>query len=218
MDAGFCVAGVSEDFSRWIRPTRESGQISGSDLQDVRSRPVQPLDLVSFDLLHNAPNAPHSEDWIANPGSRPVVVRRPSEDQRKAVLERATESSPAPVLAKTTRSLVLVEPDEIDSLVFDPDVFGKYKVRLSFSLAGKPYRGEAATPGYPCTDIKLRNWGRRFRSRRELDAMSIRKLMGVERVFLVLGLARKFNNNYWPMIVGFHTLPDYPGVIDLSNP
>lgn len=218
MDAGFCIAGVTEDFSSWIRPTRASGQISKFDLQDFRHRLINPLDLISFDLLRRQPSPPHTEDWAANFDTKPVIVQRPTEDQRKVVLERAAESSPDPVLAKTTRSLVLVEPDEVVSLVFDPDSFGKYRVRLSFSLAGKLYSGESKTPGYSCTDLRLRNWGRRFSSRIDLDDRNIRRLLGVERVFLVLGLARWFNNNFWPMIVGFHALPDYSGVIDLSNP
>ena len=113
----------------------------------------------------------------------------------------------------------MVEPDEITSVSFDPHSYdGSYKVRLAFSLGGRAYQGEARTPGYPCTDLRLRNWGRRFRSRKVLNDRLIRSGLGVRRIFLVMGLARSLEGNHWPMVVGFHTCPDFSAEIDLSNP
>jgi hypothetical protein len=54
---------------------------------------------------------------------------------RRRVLEAATEPSPDPVLRDKSRSLVLVEPDRVERVVFDPSGYdGRYKVRLSFTL------------------------------------------------------------------------------------
>lgn len=80
------------------------------------------------------------------------------------------------------------------------------------------YEGESKEPGYPCTDLKLRAWGRRFPRRTELNDIQFRRFLRTERIFLAMGLTRPFMDNYWPMAVGFHTLPDFEASIDLSNP
>jgi hypothetical protein len=180
---------------------------------------VQLLDLVEFTLVKPIPSAPHFEDWLAD-FRRPIrVLSHPDVHVRQKVLEAAAESSPDPVLRDKKRSLVLVEPDRIETAVFDPSSYGKYKVRLSFTLGHRSYQGESATePGYPCTDLKLRAWGRRFRRRTELNDTGLRKLLQADRIFLAMGLTRPFKDNCWPMVVGFHTLPDFQASIDLKNP
>lgn len=66
--------------------------------------------------------------------------------------------------------------------------------------------------------MKLRNWGRRYKSRVVFEDNQLKARLGVERMFLVIGLSRRFNNNYWPMVVAFLTCPDFKADIDLSNP
>lgn len=219
MAGGVCIAGIPRNSKRWVRPVRQSGQISKRDLFDANQQMLRPLDLVTFDLVRQSPNPPHVEDWATNFSQVPVIEQRPSERQREDVLGSLAEASPDDVLLRKSRSLVLIEPDQITSVSFDPLPFGgNYKVLLRFSLRGTQYDGEAKTPGYPCTDLKLRNWGRRFKSRRVLGDRQLRDALGVKRIFLVMGLARWFNNNYWPMVVGFLTCPDFSAEIDLSNP
>jgi hypothetical protein len=179
---------------------------------------IELLDLVEFGLLRPAPSVPHVEDWLAD-FRRPVrVLNRPDTSTRQEVLEAAAEPSPDPVLRDKRRSLVLVEPDRIETAVFDPCSYGKYKVRLSFTIGHRLYEGESAEPGYPCTDLKLRAWGRRFHRRTELNDIGLRRLLGAKRIFLAIGLTRPFRDNCWPMVVGFHTLPDFQASIDLTNP
>ena len=196
-----------------------SGQISKRDLIDANGQMLWPLDLVTLDFVRQSPNPPHVEDWITNFDQAPVIEQRPSEQQREAVLAGFAEASPDDVLLRKNRSLVLIEPDQITSVLFDLHSYdGSYKVRLSFSLGGCPYQGEARTLGYPCTDLRLRSWGRRFRSRRILNDSQLRSALAIERIFLVMGLARSLQGNHWPMVVGFHTCPDFSAEIDLSNP
>lgn len=217
-ESSVCLAGVPKDSTSWIRPTTTTHGLSHGNVHDRSGNVVQPLDLVEFDLVRRAPSAPHVEDWLAD-FRRPVrILGHPDLSVRQSVLERAVESSPDPVLVEKKRSLILVEPDRIESAVFDPSDWGEYKVRLSFVMGGSPYTGESSKPGYPCTDLKLRAWGRRFRRRTELNDIGLRKLLQTERIFLALGLARLYQGKYWPMVVGFHTLPDFQASIDLRNP
>jgi hypothetical protein len=90
---------------------------------------------------------------------------------------------------------------------------------MEFSHRGTAYRGETKTRvGYPCTDLRLRRWGRGFRQPKILNDTQLRDLLGYERVFLVVGLAREYRGKCWPMIVGVHTHPDHPSQIDLAKP
>jgi len=219
MDGGVCVAGVPDDLSSWIRPTTETRRLSNSNVCDQAGNTIKPLDLVEFDLVKPIPTPPHVEDWLADFQHPVRVLGHADPPMRQKVLEGAAEPFPDPVLTHKKRSLVLVEPDRIERVVFDPSGYGgKYKVRLSFAAGSRLYLGESSEPGYPCTDLKLRAWGRRFRTRTGLQDAELRRLLGAKRIFLALGLTRPFRGNYWPMVVGFHTLPDFQASIDLSNP
>jgi len=218
MDGGVCVAGVPDDLCSWIRPTTQTRRLSNSNVCDQAGNTIKPLDLVQFDLVKPIPTPPHVEDWLADFQHPVSVLGRADPAMRQKVLEGAAEPFPDPVLTHKKRSLVLVEPDRIERVVFDPSGYGgKYKVRLSFTMRGRFYGGASSTPGYPCTDLKLRAWGRRFSTATVLDHAELRRLMGIRRVFLAIGLARWFQDNYWPMVVGFHTLPDFQASVNLSN-
>lgn len=219
MEGGVCLAGVPEDFSAWIRPTTDTRRLFNSNVRDTAGNVIQPLDVVEFALVRPAPSGPHVEDWLADFRVPAKVLSRPDPELRQEVLQAAAQSSPEPVLRDKKRSLVLVEPDRIERAVFDPSGYnGKYKVRLSFTMAHTLYKGESTEPGYPCTDLKLRAWGRGFARRTELSDAALRGLLGADRIFLALGLTRPFRENYWPMIVGFHTVPDFLAWIDLAHP
>jgi hypothetical protein len=219
MEAGFCVAGVAEGSSRWVRPVKRTGHIEGRDLLDGSGRGVEPLDLVEYELLRAKPERPHVEDWLANFLRRPVIRHRPSQGEREAILESLAETSLDVVVKGKTRSLVLIEPNGITSARFVPESPNRrYQVRLSFSVRGAQYEGESAGGGYPCTDLRLRNWGRQFKHGAAFNDVRLREALGVQRIFLAVGLSREFQGNHWPMVVGFHTCPDFSGRVDFDNP
>ena len=220
MDGGVCVAGVEESSGRWIRPVKDYGSVLKTDLYDADGEVIEPLDLVTFNVIRRQPSPPHVEDRITA-FDRPLEheERPESDEERRTILASLSEGSPDDVLIRKTRSLVLVRPDEISMVSFDPNSFGKYKVRLSFTLSGRAYQGEArSSPGYPVTDIRLRNWGRRYGTRKIMTGPQLRQALKVDEIDLVLGLARPMNGAIWPMDVGFHTVPDFDGSIDLKKP
>jgi hypothetical protein len=113
----------------------------------------------------------------------------------------------------------MIEADSVRASFTPASGSKKSEIRMEFSHDGRMYSGEAQTRvGYPCTDLRLRRWGRRFRQPRNLSDVQMRSVLGYERVFVVLGLAREFRGKCWPMVVGFHTYPDYVAEIDLTNP
>ncbi len=220
MQGGVCIAGIAEHSGSWVRPIRQMGYVTVADLQHGNGEQMVPLDLVGFNLVKRSPSPPHIEDWVVDFSAIESVDRPQSEKTRARLLAELAEPSPDDVLIHKTRSLVMIEPDQIDMTSFDPHAYGgTYKVRLSFSLNGQAYQGEAKkSPGYPVTDIRLRNWGRRYRTRKVLNDAQLRESLGVEKIYLVLGLARSMEGNNWPMVVGFHTVPDHAGKFDFSNP
>ncbi len=218
MEAGFCIAGVPEGASRWVRPVRPNAPISARDLLDAGGRALSPLDLVTFELLRAKPQTPHVEDWIANFNRRPIIEQAPEGAERLAILEKLCEASPDAVLEKKSRSLILIEPDSLTAS-FEPAAGERnYGVRITFASGGASYEGESATPGFPCTDLKLRSWGRTLKTKVLLDDARLKNALGVERVFLTIGLTRLFNDKHWPMVVGVHTFPDYAAEIDFDSP
>jgi hypothetical protein len=218
MEKGFCVAGVVEGRTRWVRPVRPKNSIDAQDLRDASGRHIRTLDLVKFELVRPNPQTPHVEDWHTNFNRRPIVEVVPTDGERVAVLERLCEPTPDAVLAKKSRSLVLIEPDEVDA-VFDPPTNGRnYGARMSFTCSGASYTGETGGRGFPVTDLKLRSWGRRYQRRAELNDRDLKGALGAERLFLTIGLTRLYEGKHWPMVVGVHAWPDYECEIDFSNP
>jgi hypothetical protein len=217
MEHGFCLAGVAEDSAEWIRPVRPAMNVTRDDLIASDGRTLGPFDLVELNLVEHRPAPPHSEDWITNFNRMPSIVRRPSDEERLAVLERAAESSAEAVLTGQERSLVLIEPDEVSAVVLDA-AGGRFRVRVSFVHGDVRYDGSDEGAAYPCTDLKFRAWARRFASRTKLGGEELRRELGTSRMFVAVGLGREFEGRNWPLIVGVHTVPDYAATIDLANP
>jgi len=46
------------------------------------------------------------------------------------------------------------------------------------------------------------------------EARELAARLGVERVFLAVGLSRNYQGQFWPIVVGVHTLPDYAATLD----
>jgi hypothetical protein len=70
----------------------------------------------------------------------------------------------------------------------------------------------------PVTDLKWRALGREWVTRgsqhQQYDLPALRRRLGVERVFLAVGLSRNYQGQFWPIVVGVHTLPDYAATLD----
>ncbi|MGD8623845.1 MAG: hypothetical protein PVF47_08125 [Anaerolineae bacterium] len=227
MLAGVCIAGMTTEPDpvsglRWVRPVREGGHVLLGDITTPDGTVLRPFDVVEFNLLQPQPEPPHSEDWVADfVHHRPRVVRRLEGERRARFLRRYLDSAPGQVLRTQERSLCLVRPQGVKgNFRLDP-YSGKFEARLAFRLAGRLYRGSYAKGGLSVTDLKWRALGRAWLPEEggwvEFDDGDLEVRLGVEAVYLALGLTRSYRGGFWCMIVGVHTLPDYEATIDYDN-
>lgn len=216
-----CVAGV-DDNRNWIRPTTlskgEWWEFCKSDIYDKNSRPVVALsNTVAIHLIRQIPHigsTPHIEDWEYNRSHKPILKEKLSDSQRLHLFQRISEPSLEPLIENHERSLCLIKPSSIISADFANTSFrGVYQPILSFIFNGKPYR-------YKVTDIYWRAIGRDLLARGHgpiLDGAELHDILQYSKLFLTIGLARFYKGEYWPMVVGVHTVPEFPVTIDYDN-
>lgn len=221
---GVCLAGIDEQTKTWIRPVLRFGDMSPLHICDRRGVSLAAMDLVALNTVEHRPSPPHVEDWLVDfARQRPTILGQVPENQRGALLESLLDTRPDEVLRnEEQRSLALIEPMTLNWVSFDPsNPSGNYEVRLEFDhLAGPPHP-QSQSPGVPVTDLKLRAWGRQLLGNRkvkeQLSGAELQKRLGCDRLYLVIGRARLYQGHHWPMVVGFHSVPDYKAEIDWMN-
>jgi hypothetical protein len=220
MRGGICTAGFLRARDpltglKWVRPVREHDSLLVGDLTDADGRLVQCGDVVELNLLRVRPQPPHIEDWVADfTHHRPRVLRRLEDARWADFLEQHVDPAPADVLVQHTRSLCLVRPESVWASFALDTYSGKYETRLGFSLPGDANHPQAAGPrGLVVTDLKWRKLGRSWlrgeRSPLRLEQRALLDRLGAGALYLVLGLSRFYQNQYWPMVVGVHPTPGY---------
>lgn len=211
MLSGMCTGGISLATGKWVRPVKEFGTVLLGDLTCKDRTVIRPLDIVEFALTKPRPRPPHIEDWVCDfVHDRPVRVG--SVDDRPAFLSGHSEPAAPAQLLQALRSLALYEPREIEAVFRFDGYSGKYDARLRLPDTG-------ARP-IPVTDIKWRAAGRSLLDGREelvLGTGALKTALGVERVFVALGLSRLHEGRHWPLAVGVHTCPDYSAEVDYND-
>ena len=75
--------------------------------------------------------------------------------------------------------------------------------------------------GLPVTDVKWRALGREWLGDRggrlDCDEGELPDRLGVEDLYLALGLSRSYEGEYWLLVLGVHTVPDYEVEVDYGN-
>lgn len=223
MQSGVCLAGISQERRAWVRPVRRLGDLSPLHICDRRGVPIALMDRVALDTLEHRPDPPHVEDWVVDLArQRPIILGRVPEEERATLLESLLDPHPEEVLHQEQRSLALIKPLALRWVSFDPsNPQGNYEVRLEFDHLAGPPQPRSGRPGIPVTDLKLRAWGRQWlagrQTRIQLTGEELRRLLHYDHLYLVVGRARLFEGHYWPMVVGFHAVPDYEGEIDWAR-
>ena len=204
---GVCVAALTED-NQWVRPTREEPsdwrQLKIADLQDSRQRfVVQVGNLVRWPLGQHMPTDVHTEDYsVAD--QPPVFIRRLDSAEFLRRCAQVASSHLADFLCSPDRSLALVPPFRVDSLVFQAGGEGGLSAHIGF-LHG-PHRY------FSVKDLAWRALGRRLLTEAG-DAevvLSSYEFSRRERKtirYLVIGRAREYRGQFWPLIVTVVTDP-----------
>jgi hypothetical protein len=227
MLGGVCIAGVTAEHDsasrlRWVRPVREHGHVLLGDITTVDGVVLSPFDVVEFNLLRPCPAPPHSEDWIADfVRHRPRIVRRLEAQRRADFLRKYLDTSPCQVLNSQERSLCLIKPDWIEGC-FRLDAYsGQFDARLAFGLDHRSYVGSRAKGGLSVTDLRWRALGRAWLPEdggwTDFDAGDLEARFGIQETYLAIGLSRSYQGDYWTMVVGVHTVPDFEVVVDYDN-
>ena len=227
MLSGVCTAGMTTERDpvtglKWVRPVKDFGTLLLGDLTDRHGMVIRPFDVVELYLVKPRPDPPHVEDWVTDlVRHRPRIVRRLEGERRADFLSKYLDKNPHEVLARRSRSLCLVKPDQVKAS-FSLDAYsGQYEARLAFSLGAEAYLGSMRKGGLPVTDVKWRALGREWLGegggRLDCDEGELRDRLGVEGFYLALGLSRSYEGEYWLLVLGVHTVPDYDVEINYEN-
>ncbi len=228
MRSGICAAGMTREPDpvtglRWVRPVRDFETVLPGDMADEAGRLFQCGQVVTLNLLIPRPDPPHVEDWLADfVHHRPRCVRCLEADRREAFFAEHLDRAPEEALTTQKRSLCLVEPERVRA-TFSLDAYsGKYEARMGFVLSGKAGHPRALSPkGAPVTDLKWRALGRDWLSAGSdcltLDHAELLSRLNCHKLYLAVGLSRSWNGEFWPLVIGVHTVPDYAAVVDPKN-
>jgi hypothetical protein len=227
MLGGVCIAGVTAEpdpisLLRWVRPVREHGHVLLGDITTIDGVVLNPFDVVELDLLRPCPTPPHSEDWITDfVHHRPRIVRRLEGQRRVDFLHKYLDTEPCQVLNSQERSLCLIKPDWLQGC-FRLDAYsGQFDARLAFGLDRRSYLGSRAKGGLSVTDLRWRALGRAWLPEdggwTEFDAGDLEARFGIQETYLAVGLSRSYQRDYWTLVVGVHTMPDFEVTVDYDN-
>ena len=221
-----CIAGINEN-GKWVRPVKDyPNHFKEVDLFDKDRLPIyKNFNIVEIDFTRKLEKHPHSEDYVINENKEPEVIGSFPLQKREEFLISHTENDffanhegepVRKILKEANRSLVLVGPVDVRYAVIEE---GKTP-RIRFNIPNV-YDCERSTP---CTDLKFIAFCKVILKERGnekviLDSQELKRILEIESIFLALGLGRwyKEKKDYYDMVIGFHTIPDYQTEIDYNN-
>lgn len=232
---GICIAGVNNAL-RWIRPVKTESLM----LEDIRlSNGGYTVVSKVYDFPLNTTHAPNhyqTENHIIDESRTISYIRTLTDVQRNDLFSRLSESplvtaensDMSEVLKSRHRSLILLGPVEIESASIDRDCNvnpPKLTCRVAFRVNGIQVHGQNNVTNLPCTDLKYRAFARNLLNQRNVDYLQLtgaelQEQLGFDQVFIAIGLtgrSRGSHGDYWPMIIGFHTIPDYEQEINYND-
>ena len=211
LSSGVCVAGVAND-GEWVRPTRPNAsdtwrQLEYGDCKDVDGEwVVQKGNVVRMDLVKPIPRKDHSEDWLIG-NNEPELVDELSDDEYRDVCDQITEEVTDHIEGKeASRSLILVQPDEISSFYFGPDKWNlnNYVPRCDFRI------GERTYYDVPVTDAEWRGYGRLMIKKQGkqcfVTAQKVFEENETEDCWLTLG-RYQVDSTIYLLVIGIHLFP-----------
>jgi len=228
MQAGLCTAGFSTESDptthlRWVRPVRNYDTLLVEDLIHSEGDLARCCDVLELDLLRPTPTPPHIEDYETNfVKRRPRLLRRLEGNERAEFLANHLDTAPGEVLVETKRTLCLVRPEDFWASFSLDGYSGKCKARFGFRLAdGVSHPQAESNRGVSATDVRWcalgRDWLGANGGTRQLQRQELLERLGATDLYLTIGLSRQFQDQYWPLVVGVHTVPDYEVRVDLGN-
>lgn len=221
-----CLAGINEN-GKWIRPVKDyPNHFEEADIFDKeRILIYKNFNIIETDFIRKLEKTPHTEDYIINEDIKPKVLGSLPLQKREEFLISNTENGffanheGEPIrkmLKEANRSLILVGPVDIKYTVIEENK----TPRIRFNILNT-YDCERSTP---CTDLKFIAFCKEILKERNnkrvvLNSHELKRLLKIKSVFLALGLGRWYEEkkDYYDLIIGFHTIPDYQAEIDYNT-
>lgn len=213
MRTGVCLAGVDPVTGQWVRPVKEFGPITVSDITYPDGAPIQPFDRVQLGLLPaGQPAPPHIEDRVCNfVRHRPVREGVVAEEARAMELKRWSAADATSLLQRCERSLALLPVDAFELLIEVDEPTGKVDIRAR--LPGV----EGCDAPAPVTDLRVRALARSGRLGARATEETLARQFGVREWFVVLSLSRLHLGRHWPLVAALHAVPSIEATIDYSR-
>ena len=219
MLSGICTAGFTTEPDpvtglRWVRPVRDFDTIQPGDMTYADGQMAQCGDVIELHLIQPRPDPPHVEDWLTDfIHHRPRLLRRLEGEQRANFFPKYLDHAPEDVLVHHTRSLCLVQPEQIWASFSLDNYSGKYEARMGFLLPdGDNQHRAAGRRGIAVTDLKWQALGRAWMGERggylQLEHDELYERLNAEAIYLAVGLGRKWQDEYWPLVLGVHVVPN----------
>ena len=224
---GLTVAGMTTQHDKvtglcWVRPTRERGPIQLADLTTRNHQVLRPFDVVEINLLRHRPISPLIENWVADFGDRPRTLRRLRGERRQQFLHKYCDPAPRQVLNSQQRSLCLIKANSVAGSFRREADSAAVDARMRFETAGRTYRGSYVKGGFAVTDQQWLALGTSWLPEGggwiEFDASVLKTRLGIEEIYLVVGLSYTEQSRFKPVIIGVHSVPEYqtPAATDQS--
>ena len=220
-DKNICIAGIFKK-GNWGRLIHHNEKLPISVLKE-KNIYFNSFDVIEISLLHRRCTVPHIEDHQINWNKPPEVIEKiPFRIREQFLIENAENSelikefqkgginNVGEALQKLNRSLILIGPIKINSVLFFRSVMKGFQARIFYTIPDTSIESEISIS---CTDIQWRKLGQKILSkyniqRLVLSGKELRTIFGIKKFFFVFGLGRKYRGKFWELIVGIHTIPD----------
>ncbi|MBU4200994.1 MAG: hypothetical protein KKG09_02900 [Verrucomicrobia bacterium] len=208
MRHGFvCVSGIDQN-GTFVRPEIPYPNRPGikTDFLFVEGQVViRPLVKVELEFVKPVPQAAfHTEDWLIDGSVKPRLVEVPTEQEKRRILQKHTDTSLERALCDQARSLVIVKPKdtpEVSVRLYSANI----KAYLSFRDQAGDYHRRL-----PVTDC---NWLAAAKylwlHDREHVVPRLSAALSGKEVFIRIGITREWQGQTWRQVSGVFTIPDW---------
>ena len=222
---GVCIAGVNN--GRWIRSVKKE-ELMLDDIK-IHNGYITALNTYDFHLLKRVPVQCQSENYLIDESWQ---IRHKSslvDNEKRRLFQALCENSLiipnkniiADILKARNRSLIMLGPAVIHNAYFHKED-GKMKApEIMFSVNDLPIKG--IKDSLLCTDLKFWAFAKSLLNHRNtdsilLDGNELKRILGFDKAYIIIGLTKLHKGINWPMIIGIHTLPDYNLVYSKHSP
>lgn len=224
---GICIAGVANDL-KWVRPVKNHIL----NLEDIKSDKdyLSTSKVYDFSFIKHIPTLPQTENYLIDEAKQITYVKTLTENERLALFQRLQENSliisnreldTAAVLKNNKRSLIFLGPVTIESVHMRYENSYMKSPKITFKINSLPVKNQKGND-LSCTDLKFRAFAKDLLKKEKLTSLTLtgnqlQEMLKFEQIFVAIGLTGKFRDEYWPMVIGFHTVPDYKQEVDYDN-